>query len=334
VRSLRHAPWYGITVLGVMALSMALAITVFAVVDGVLFKPLPYRDVRQLVSVEASRAAVGGGSFSVSPSEVAAWHAAVPEADFASYSIGNRYDIDEGAPAAVAEVSANFFDVLGQRPLMGGFHEPGERAQVLVSYTSWQRRFGGDPGLAGRVLRTEAGKALEIVGVLPPDFLFPMTLGRFVPEIVQLAASVKDPAGNRGRSLKVLSRVPVGLTPAAMQQRLQAATLALAARFPGTPGRAFTLPFDVTVVRPLDDVLRSAARETFTFVFIAAAALVLLACLNVTGLASARVQDRFHELTLRRALGGRGGDLVRLLGAESLVVIGAGATLGLGLASS
>jgi putative ABC transport system permease protein len=332
-RSLRRSPWYSITVIGVMALSMALAITVFAVVDGVLFKPLPYKDVQQLVAVEARRAEVAGGTFSVSPSEVTAWQTAVPEAAFASFSIGDRYYIDEGEPVAAAKVSANFFEVLGQAPLVGGFHEPGDRPQALLTYSSWRHRFAGDPAIAGRVIQTEAGRPLEIVGVLPPDFVFPTTLGRFVPAIVELAAPVKDSANNRARSLNVLARVPDGRAAAAIEPRLQAATLALAARFPGTPGKAFTRPFDVTRVRPIDDVLRSAARETFTLVFVAAAALVLLACLNAAGLAAARVQDRRYELTLRRALGGRGGDLVRLLGAESFVIVGAGATLGLGLAA-
>jgi putative ABC transport system permease protein len=81
-------------------------------------------------------------------------------------------------------------------------------------------------------------------------------------------------------------------------------------------------------VQPLGVTLRSASRRTFTTVFLAAAVIVLLACLNVTGLAAARVADRRRELTLRRALGGSSGDLVRLLGAESLVVVGLGSSAG------
>jgi predicted permease len=330
VRALRRSPWYAITVIGVIALSMALAITVFAVVDGVLFKPLPYPRVNELVSVEAGRAAVQG-SFAVSPSDLFAWQAAVPEASFASFDIGSRYYVDQGEPAQVSDVSANFLDVLGKPPLVGGFHDAGAVAQVLLMYSTWQRRFGGDPSVVGRVIQTDA-KPIEVVGILPPDFLFPQTLGRFVPEIVQLAAPVKDPANNRERSVKVLARIPPGLAIPVMQQRLRAATMALAARFPGTPGKNYTLPFDVTDVRPIDATLRSAARDTFTLVFVAATAVVLLACLNITGLAAARAEDRRSELTLRRALGGNGVDLVRLLGAESLVVVGAGTTIGLGIA--
>lgn len=333
VRALRRSPWYAVTTIGVIALSMALAITVFAVVDGVLFKPLPYLRVSELMSVEASRGAVTGGSFSVSSSEVTAWQAAVPEAAFATFEFGNSYDIDDGEPAHFTEVSANFFDVLGLRPLIGGFHERGERAQGLVTYSMWRRRLGADPAVVGRILQLDHAKPVEIVGVLPPEFVFPMARGRFVPDVVQLAGPVKDPANNRERSFKVLARVPAGIPATLMQQRLHAATLSLATRFPGTPGKAYTRPFDVTTVTPLDTALRAEARDTFTLVFVAAAALVLLACLNVTGLAAARAQDRRHELSLRRALGGRGSDLVRLLGAESVVVVGAGATLGLGMAA-
>lgn len=332
VRSLRRSPWYAGTVIGVIALSMALAITVFAVVDGVLFKPLPYRDAGQLVSVDAGRAAIRG-SFAVSASEITAWQAAIPEAKFAWFSIGNNYDIDEGRPARAAEVSSNLFELLGQPPLFGRFHEPGDRAQVLLTYPTWRSRFGGDPNVVGRVIQPDQRQPLEIVGVLPPEFLFPINLGRFVPELVELTVPVRDPANSRERSFKVIARLADGLTSAVVQARLQAATLALATRFPGTPGKPYTRPFDVTEVHSLDVSLRSAARDTFTFVFGAAAALVLLACLNVTGLAAARVQDRRHELALRRALGGSSGDLVRLLGAESLVVVGAGTTLALGVSA-
>ena len=114
------------------------------------------------------------------------------------------------------------------------------------------------------------------------------------------------------------------MSTAALQDRLSAATLDLARRYPRRPNERGLGPFDMMRVRPLEDSLRAASRQTFTTVFVTAAALVLLACLNVTGLSAARVQDRWRELTLRRALGCSSSDLVRLLGAESVVIVGLG----------
>src|SRR6185436_202925 len=86
-RSLRKSPGYAATVIGVLALSMALAITVFTVVDGVLFKPLPYPRVDELVAIDAARAryATPGASFGVSPSDFFAWKSVLPDAQLAAY---------------------------------------------------------------------------------------------------------------------------------------------------------------------------------------------------------------------------------------------------------
>jgi putative ABC transport system permease protein len=335
VRSLRKAPMYAATVVGVIALGMSLATTVFAVVDGVLFKPLPYPRVNELMSVEATRAAVNG-TFSVSPSELYAWQSAVPEGQFAAFAVGRSIYVDEGEPAQMADVSENFLSVLGQPPLIGGFDSSPRAAgiptPVLVAYRTWQRRFGGDPQVIGRVIRERANSSIQIVGILAPDFQFPDTNGRFAPEFLRPLVPARDPVNNRGRMFRVVARLPPELPVSVAQQRLQVATLDLAKRFPGEPGKAWTRPFDGVRVQPVDISLRSAARESFSLVFIAAAALVLLACLNVTSLAAARVQDRRREITLRRALGGTGADLVRLLGAESIVIVSLGTALGLGLA--
>lgn len=339
VRSLKRAPWYAITTISVIALSMALATTVFAVVDGVLFKPLPYPNVSELYAVRGGwRAASNSGTTTVSLSDVTAWKSAVPEAEFALAVIGDRASI-YGDPARSASVNAGFFDVLGQPLLMGGFRPQdfaprprgaGGVLPVVLSYDHWQRRFGGDPAILGRVFYGDDGAVSEVVGVTSRTFLFPMAVnGRLIPEAFTPLAMPADPANDRGRGLIAIARIPPGRTLTELNSRVQAAEAALALRFPKAPGARGFGPFDTATVTPIDTMMRAYQTRTFAIVFLTAVMLVLLACLNVTGLAAARTQDRVHELTLRRALGGRGTDLVHLLGAESAIVVLAGGVIGL-----
>lgn len=335
-RGLRRSPWYAATVIGVMALGMALTTTVFAVVDGVLFKPLPYPRASELLSVEAgwaSRPQVAS-NLSVSPSDLLAWARAVPNARFAAFSLGGLDYIDSGDAASYSLVSEAFFDVLGQQPLFGGFSPSDFRGQhpvrpIVLTYGSWQRRFGGDSSVIGRVIRSDGGQSWAVKGILPRDFLFPHS-GRLVPEFVTPYIFGPNAERDRRRYLIVFARVPPAIPIAEVASRVQQATLDLAARFPGEPDKRWTMPFDVVRLRPIDTTLRSESRSTFALVFGAAALLVGMGCLNVTGLAAARVHDRQREFALRRALGAANVDLIRLMGAESAIVAVAGALLGLG----
>ena len=340
VRSLRRSPWYATTVTAVIALGMMLATTVFAVVDGVLFKPLPYPEVGRLYAIEAGwRADSAPGVHSVSWSDVSAWHTALPEATFAVFATGDRLSIDDGEPARGAAVSAELFDVLGQPPLLGGFRaadftprktDNGGVKPIVISYEFWQKRFAGDPAILGRVLHGDGGALSEVVGVLSPRFLFPVAFsGRFVPEVLTALPMPPNPDNDRRRGLLVAARIPGGRSFEELNTQVAAAEAALARRFPPPPGARGFGPFDTAHVTPLDSYMRSYQRRTFTLVFVTAIALVFLACLNVTGLAAARIEDRVSELTLRRALGGRGIDLVRLLAAEGAVIVVTGSAIGL-----
>jgi predicted permease len=339
-RGLRRAPGYGVATTAVLAISLTLAVLVFAVVDGVLLKPLPYPRSDELAAIQAgwtSRPSFAG-AVSVSGSDVVAWRSVAPDVRFAAFSLGGAEQIDEGDRAVGADIGAGFLEVLEQRPILGGFapehfttSQPIQPA--LLTYAAWQRRFGGDPSLVGRVLPGDSGRAIRVVGILPPSFLFPTSLGRFVPEVLTPLVERPNAADDRGRGLHVIARVPAGVDRRGFEARLQAATADVARRFPKRPNQPGPGPFDLVRATPFDTALRSSARLPFSIVFALAAALVLLACVNVTGLAAARAQDRRRELALRRALGAGGGQLIRLLVVENAILIAAGASIGVGVAS-
>ncbi len=238
---------------------MALATTVFAVVDGVLFKPLPYPRVNEIFGLSPDVAAAGGtipSLRSVSPAHLHAWREAVPDAVFSAFNTSGSELTLGGETVELALVDARFLDVLGQRPLIGGFRAEhfGPRGPVraaLITYGLWQRAFGGDPAVVGRIFPNESadGRPLsstEVVGILPRDFLFPVA-----ERSVQARRSwspcrlAGQPAQESlGLSLRVLARIPLSMPRADVERRLCDATREVAKRYPlarpGSPSPART----------------------------------------------------------------------------------------------
>jgi predicted permease len=344
IRALRRTPWYSFTVVTVVALGIALATTVFAVVDGVLFEPLPYERPRELYTVSGGFRRVPDLVMpSVSLPDVRAWMTAAPDVRFAAFSFGGAITISDNEYLRSADVDPHFFDVLGVQPLFGGFRPDdfGPRTSVrpaLVTYRVWQQRFGGRPDVIGRTVIDSGGEGLRVAGVLPEDFVFPHPAGRLAPEAIAPLPIVQPVSYDspQRRWLQVLARVPPDVAPTAVEGRLQVAAVDVSSKFPALGSDAGLSatpqitrgPFDLVRLRPLRQVLTASTRTVSAAIFATAALLVLLACVNVAGLAGGRALDRRHELMLRRALGATGGRLARMLAIEHASVVLAGACLG------
>ena len=340
IRSLRRSPWYAAAVIAVISLGLTLAATTFAIVDGVLFKPLPYPQANDLIFVQPG---VSGtrGTPSVSWNTLNEWASAMPEAAFTGFdveSVSGLESVNESGLGA-AMVLRNFFDVIGVLPLVGGFTRENYKGgtgttPVIVSYELWQRRFGGAADILGRRLTVDPRLApsgvVEVVGVMPRGFVFPHTINAQVLR-PHLAAAARP----EDRSLRViLRRAPGDRTHlAALEQQLESVMHVLAAgRDPAPAGNRFFGPFDEATVTPLADYLTGRSRPLVTAAFVAASVLLLIACLNVSGLVAARTIDRARELSLRRALGARAGDIIRATTAEAMVLLTIGGAAGLLLA--
>ena len=335
VRALRRAPWYAATVVGVIALSMALATTVFAVVDGVLFKPVPYANAEELFSLEPGFSEPVNGSPSASPEELRTWAEAMPDVEFTGFRASREAMVEtvNERDLGAAFIQTNFFDVLGIHPLVGGFlpehyEQLPARPPVIISHRLWRERFDGAPDILGREIAVDprAGGRWEIVGVLPDDFVLPSFEGR---------AEVLLPLGvwrTSGRGLEVVMRLRDGASHEATQARLQSVMLAEAEGKDLRPGgRRFLGPFDRAVLHPLGDRMASRSRTMLAATFSAVAVLILIACLNVSSLMAARSLDRGRELSLRRALGARPAHLVRAVLVENATLVVPGALLGAAL---
>ena len=337
IRSIRRTPGYALTLTAVVALGVALAATVFALVDGVLFKTLPYRAPHELFAI---RGVVHGADprdigRSVSPREVHEWQTAVPDAVISGTGsvVGlGTLGVINGPTVWSRRVDAQFWDVVGVQPLFGGF-TPGDYQAVLpvesvvISYGLWQRLYNGDPGAVGRLIDT-GRRALRIVGVMPREFVFPDGDARVAPDLLlPRVVSAEDAVGS-SRSLHAIAR----LADERRADGVRASLVRIAQTIPASAdGR--TRPFDEIVLSPLKEVMVGDEKTFAAIGFAALSLMVLLVAVNVGGLVATRNQARTREAAARRALGASTFDLVVLHAAEIGLLTLAGFAAGTALAS-
>jgi predicted permease len=352
VRALRRAPWYSSTVIGVMALGAALATTIFAVVDGVLFKPIPLPASDRLFSVRPGFAGLPPrpGSASASAKDLRDWAAAAPAVSFTGFTAQRWGGFGEGVnddAAGAARVQPNVFEVLGVYPAIGGFaREDFERETrmypVIIRDDVWRRRFHGDPNVVGQTVEVDrfAHVGFRVVGVMPPGFIFPTELTdvKFLIPFVETGNTRDDP---RQRAFaEVIARASTSVAPQALSARVETGMSTTAGSFPplgpkpagwSDAGWRRQGPYDRADVRPLTQTLGSRSRPLFRVVFLAVLLLLALGAVNVSGLMVARTLDRQREIGVRRALGASSLAITRLVLIESFVLVGAGAAAGLAM---
>src|SRR5262249_39830681 len=184
----RRSPALTIVAVLTLALGIGANTAIFSVVDGVLLKPLPYKDPDRLLIVWEKPP--GGGNNVVSTANFLDWKQQnhVFEAMAASGSdVFNLTEAGEPDQIVGRRVSANFFQVLGQKPILGRTFLPDEEQSgkdkvVVLTHRLWQQRFGADRGIIGRALRLN-GETYSVVGILAPYFSkdFPPSLWAPLP---------------------------------------------------------------------------------------------------------------------------------------------------------
>jgi predicted permease len=335
LRALRHKPWYALSIVVVTAIGFGLLTSVFAVVDGVLFKPLGYPAEGRLFAILFSSSRDHRAN-TMSAEDLVKWAAASPGVVFTGFR-AQPYGDASGAVNAIvighAVVQPNFFDVIGVRPVVGGFTSedfaaPASRIEPrIVTDDVFRSRFGGDPSVIGRTIIADPtlGFGYRIVGIMPRAFVFPSD----TTTVGYLAPYVRASRGP-GRDLtQVVARLPSGMDPKQVQVRV----LSRAATATGVSSDHNAPTFDRVDVQPLGRALGTSSRPLFEALLVAGLLIVAVAALNASSLMSARALDRAQELSVRRALGATVIGLGRLLLLESLILIGAGAALGLAAAT-
>jgi predicted permease len=348
-RSWWRSPWYAATAIVVIGLTSALAAATFAIVDGLLFKPFPYRHADELYIVSAGysdalRARTGATiinrwGLGLSLRDMQDLAAAVPGTTYSLIG-GGASDVQFGdmrvwAPI-VARVDAHFFDVTGVRPAVGGFAPEdfttpaSGTVPVLIGQALWRTQFDRRPDVVGQTLRIADGPRIVtyvVRGVLPADFVSPSpavpnVLAPFVP-------SVKARADRSMRNYQFLVRRPPDVSIEEMQARFNAVMQAVRAELPDHHENGGAGPTDIATLRPLAVVATYGRLPQALAAFVAAMTLLGLGAVSVSGLIAGRVNDRGREVAMRRALGATNGQIATMVGAEVWLIATIGSVLGL-----
>lgn len=336
LRSLLHARGFSAAAVLTLALAIGANTAVFSVVSGVLLRPMGYPAPDRLVRLfEAREGDVDGGRGTISYANFADMRERTTLwADAAAYDewrvsitvngVAERYD--------GAVVGASWFDVLGVRPALGRFFAadeavPGGPARVVLSWGLWQERFGGDPGVIGRVIQTN-GYPSEIIGVAPAGYEDPSFSGASfsAPRLWRSPASYFTTNSRGSRSFAGLIRLRPGVTLAQAQQEAAALHAQLVSEYPENNAEY------VARLAPLKDTVVGDVRFELLVLLGAVGLVLLIACANVGNLLLVRATTRGREMTIRLALGASRARVVRQLLLESALLAASGALLGSALA--
>ncbi len=340
LRMLHTSPSFALAAIITLGLGIGVNTAVFSVVNAIVLRPLPVRDGDRLVVI-ASQQASSRTHRGVSFEDLQDYRRATVGLfeDIAGYSVGFLGLAPIGSEpqrVLVTWVTGNYFRLLDIRPALGRVIRvdegtPGRIDPVVVlGYSTWQRRFGGDPSVVRRSVMVN-GRPCTIVGVAPPDFS-----GTFAFSESELYLPLNWQSGDgfddrRARSLHAIARLRANVTIENAQAVMNVVAERLALQYPDSNANVRIRVLPERVARPEEDQFRTntlGAAIMLTMVIL----VMVVAAVNVTNLLLARTASRDRELAIRSALGAGRSRLVRLMVTESLVLtaIGTGAGVLLG----
>src|SRR5713101_2088075 len=337
VRSLERNKGLAFTVVLTLALGIGANAAIFSLVRGVLLRPLVNRDEDRLVYIEQRAPGISPGGVPFSVPEIQDLRASVKTlSSFGEFSTVGFTMIGLGEPREVRAgvVNGSYFDVVGLHPVLGrliGPQDDGPKAAgvAVLTYPFWSSTLRSDPSVIGKTVRLGSGfgdRSATIIGVLEPSIQYPTDteiIANIVTSPHHLSATMQN--GRVHRMTELFGRLAPGATLESARAELRAVHGSMVKVHPEEYPAQADFRIDARLLR---DQITSRAR-TVLLVLLAASALVfVIACSNVANLILSRTVRREGELSIRAALGATTGALRRVLLAESLLLCGAGATLG------
>ena len=334
-RTLRRDSAFTAFALAIVALGVGASATIFSVVNGVLLRPMPFRDPSRLVWIS-----------NIADDGVAEWRLQVNHfldvgrrtrtldgltGYEAFFGIGDVTLLHAGETERLTRVpvACNFFPFLGVAPALGRSFTEEECAQgaagtVMLTDALWRQQFGADASIIGKTVTVNAASA-TVIGVLPPSFDFGSVFAPGTAVDLFEPFPLSEETNRQGNTLAVVGRLKPNASIEQARTDLVALGKQLTQEF---PNRNSLRP----KVLPLDERVNGRVRPALMVLAFAVAAVMLIVSANLSSLQFARISARRRELSVRMALGARRARLVRQTLTESLALAGGGSLLGVALA--
>ncbi|HEX4565080.1 MAG TPA: ABC transporter permease [Vicinamibacterales bacterium] len=344
IRSLRRSPGFAFVIILTMALGIGANTAIFSVVNGVLLRPLPYKDGDKLVELHHGPGdpTDPASDLIFSPKDIADYRLSPSLSDVVEFHSMQFTLLGRAEPLRVSTgvVSANYFDVLGIRPQYGRTFvaeddKPGAPAVLVLTHDFWVKSFDEDPDVVGRVFRMN-DKPHTVIGVLPPVPLYPFdgqghSVDVYMPSSACPFRSRQAVVDGRsdGRMLSAFARVRPEATLLKSAADLDVTAARLQKDYPKDyPQRDFH-----AVAVPLKDEMTANFKPTLWILLATAGFVLLIVCASIANLLLARMVRRERELSVRAALGATRARILRQLLTESLLLAIGGGVVGLVLSA-
>lgn len=327
IRMLVKYPALSVVAILTLGLGIGLSTTVFCVVNGGLFKGLPFPNGDRIASVFATNVADGQPQMPLLVHDFAVYEARRSAFEqigpFASAPFNLSTETGRPERYAGGQLSLGAFRALGVQPLLGrGFEErdvyPGAEPVMLLGHELWTDRYAAAPDIVGRTIRAN-GERWTVIGVMPARFAFPVLEQLWVPLRVDPLATPRA----EGPRYRVAGLLKDGVSADEAAVQLSAVATRLAQEFPET-NRGVGV-----AVRPYTEVVLGSEIYALLFTMLGAGiGVLLIACVNVSNLLIARASLRRREVAVRMALGAARGRIIRQHLTEVLVLATAGGAVG------
>src|SRR5262245_55487827 len=331
-----RTPGFAITVVLTLALGIGANAAIFTLVRGVLLKPLVNRDEARLIYIRQSAPGEGNDNTTFSVPEIQDLRASVKSLSaFGDFSVIGFTMVGLGEARTIqgGVVSGSYFDVMGLHPVLGRLigpedDDPSANGVAVLTYHFWSTSLKKDPQVLGKVIRLGSieDRSATIIGVLEPCVPYPQETEIFANVVTSphhLSATMVT--GRIHRMTELFGRLAPGATLDQARAELRTAYSAMVTKYPESYSKKANFQIGA---KPFRDEVTSGARTVLLVLLAASALLFIIACSNVANLILARTVRREGELAVRTALGASRGMLRRTLLAESLVLCGSGAALG------
>ncbi len=328
VRMLVKNPGLAITCVVTIALGIGLTTTMFIIVNGSLYEPLPFEDSRDLRFILRNNPSEGAEQMPVSIHDFTDWRKQQTSfEDLAAWYEGTVNFVSEGDnPIRYdgAFITPSAFSALRVQPLMGRIFTEEERSNdtqpvIVIGYDVWQTRFGGDPEILGKTTRAN-GETMTIIGVMPEGFVFPMEQDLWLPQKQDPLEIPRDD----GVPLMVMGRLKEGVTDRQATEEFNAIAVNLAREYPKTNEGV-----GIQIKKMSELIMGTDGNLVLHLMLAATFAVMLIACFNVANLLLARASLRTREMAVRTSLGASRRRLIRQLILEASSFSTVGAVIGL-----